>query len=1174
MRDLIKATARLSWAMSLLGVKSVGDLFTRLGSPAAMGQPPSAALDEVAQAAQRQLGGELGALYQTGDRLQSGLVDLVFGGVPGGAAGGAGSGTPGGSPGGTPPPPPPVDAGRLDRRAFVVLGEGLAAGAADFALSSELQRDCFPAQVARQIQAAFTQTLIQPPGIGNLPGYQTLPVRVPGPLQSTVLEDTQPQAPPHNLAVPGFRVADVRGRPPRPPLVHRHDAVQTAANLILGLPAMAQRGGGTFASALDTAVAAAPSLALVALGYCEAVEAAVAGEPRRIPGSAELRAAYGEVFGALRRAGAEVVALNVPDPLDTAYVSTLEGAARVVVADPALLQNAFGLAADDLVTVAGLVEIGNRILTGAQGPLPAGSVLKAATARQLRQRLAEMNGALGVAAAKHGVHLVDAHALFARLRAGGVEVGSRRLTADYLGGLYSLNGYYPGKTGHALIANEVLAVLDAAFGAVFPRVDVAAVAATDPVAGYQPAGTAGPSWPADPAAAAGMLQQSLGAVVAAAANAPPPGPLPAPPAPPPPPAPDPNALIEPSVPVLSGILSQPPPSHPPARRKLELPPGRDQTLPLAPRASYFGDALLAIDCADRARAVWGSCSNQLFGGLAMMDQHLTGEVRLRFDEPQGDLARFEISFPGGLRGADASLEAPWGYKLPSLLGAVSDAPGVVSWGVLNLATGQIVELPDGTQLFVNANFFNTALLALIQVNPGFPQVPISFPGQWGSVWARFEQRPDGLLDFAFHGSTFLPLGPFLPEARFPLPFAGPTLEYASVPARGTVLHPHLHLSTQEPPPPAAGETAPEIPINTVREYVCHTHNTSFGDDFILNSPVLGGVATGRSQLAGRMNVQFGPRCGDTVPIAVTSLTPGGYLAGVPQSQITQEFPGQLYPGPLGYNAVLRFPLTSYGLDDVYILDDPWDLSVAAVDVASGRVVDHQLHRGFIGQDVFLALIRVEPRTPKASFLFRGPAGFAKGARGQTIYYFQGKVNIPYPPGFLFPYPNLANGFPAGPGSSLDPFFWVQAMDGPEPAGYVKRGGGKGMRATTGDIFSYRYEIPADPARHRAVFEYENVSLPQSPGVFKLDSLAWVRFSSSASPRARAAEPDTVTFCGWGVWSRAGTESRELATVQISTAPGAPYVGIQIRAGAVSNVDTKPPNQDQVIPIPHDIRKQE
>src|SRR5918999_1249535 len=111
MRDLIKATARRSWAMSLLGVKSAADLFTRLGSPAAPGQPPSAALDEVAQAAQRQLGGELEALYQTGDRLQSGLVDLVFGGVAGGAAGGGGGGPPRGGAGGGAPAPRPRRAG-------------------------------------------------------------------------------------------------------------------------------------------------------------------------------------------------------------------------------------------------------------------------------------------------------------------------------------------------------------------------------------------------------------------------------------------------------------------------------------------------------------------------------------------------------------------------------------------------------------------------------------------------------------------------------------------------------------------------------------------------------------------------------------------------------------------------------------------------------------------------------------------------------------------------------------------------------------------------------------------------------------------------------------------------------------------------------------------------------
>ena len=39
------------------------------------------------------------------------------------------------------------------------------------------------------------------------------------------------------------------------------------------------------------------------------------------------------------------------------------------------------------------------------------------------------------------------------VKAQGLQAGPRRLTAGYLGGFYSLNGYYPGKTGHAAIAN-------------------------------------------------------------------------------------------------------------------------------------------------------------------------------------------------------------------------------------------------------------------------------------------------------------------------------------------------------------------------------------------------------------------------------------------------------------------------------------------------------------------------------------------------------------------------------------------------------------------------------------------------------------------------------------------------------------------------------------------------
>src|SRR6185503_15026550 len=98
--------------------------------------------------------------------------------------------------------------------------------------------------------------------------------------------------------------------------------------------------------------------------------------------------------------------------------------------------------------------------------------------------------------------------------------------------------------------------------------------------------------------------------------------------------------------------------------------------------------------------------------------------------------------------------------------------------------------------------------------------------------------------------------------------------------------------------------------------------------------------------------------GNTVPIYTSAMVGGGYLQPLPLSPIVSDFPGTLPPGPLGFDEFLRFPLA---------------ISVAAVDTRSGRIVGEQLHRAFISQDIFFALIRIEPKIPRESFFFRGPA---------------------------------------------------------------------------------------------------------------------------------------------------------------------------------------------------------
>lgn len=1019
-----------------------------------------------------------------------------------------------------PRPPERVDSGRLSLARFVVLGEGLAAGMADFGLKADLQRESFAAQMARQMRAELRLPLIQPPGIGDLPGFPRLPVRVPAMMQNTVREDFLPAELPQNLSVPGLHLADALTLRPAQPIVHRDDAKRTAVNLILGLPGLV-RGQGDLPTQLEAALALRPTFALIELGYAEALAAAADGAPARLPSTAKFRSNVSRLVAALREIDAEVLVMTVPDPMDTAHFSSLEAAGRVLKVAPRALAASYDLQGNDRITVPGLVEIGNQILANAPGDLPPGCVLPGAVAEEISGRILALNEALGEAARQHGARVYDLHNLFREVRLRGIDASSLQLNADYLGGFYSLNGYYPGRTGHALIASDVLRFLNQAYGARFGAADLGSAAQDDPVVRYhRPDGPSREELPA-----------------------------------PPPPSPEADSPVHAAAPGGRGHRASGSwPAPPPPAVRLRLPPTLEQTLPLSKRSSYHGDAIRIVHCTDPRDSRFGSCGDLFFGGLILYDSHLSGHLHIRFAPPSGDITRFEVTLGGGLTGDDGILAAPQLFRWPVRQAQVLDAPGFVSSGELNLATGEVSNL----QVFVH--FRNSALFGLVRANPSFPTQPIAFPGQYGSAWARFDQRPDGSLDFTFYGSTFLPLGSQLGNdpVVWALPFSSPAADFAHIPASGMAMHPHLQLSTREPETGEAGGEL-HVPFNTIQEMTLFTRNSSFGDQFTLNAEELGGYGKGRSHLMGRLEVQFGERFGDSVSVAVSTLAPGGLLADTVPAPLAQIFPGRLYPGPIGHNELLRFPLRSYFLDAVSMLDDPFDLAVGALDLRTGNFLNEILRRGLIGQNVFFALVRVEPRTPQSSFYFRGPARLETGRGGQTVFRLKAEVHIPYPEGFLFPAPDLATGFTIGPGSALDPFLWIRAMQDARDPKAVKRGEAKRVRASTGEEFSYCFSIAADPARETPFFEYTNHS--QQEGTFRLTSLAWVSFISSEEP----GEYDTVTFTGYGVWSLDGGQRPHAVAAQISTSPEWPYVSIQIDGGVVSNVNTKPVDEKLALP---------
>ncbi len=1077
--------ARYSWALALLGVKDIATLVTarRPAAGEAPGQPAETAVNPPAASA----------------------PDSAPMPVRGPSAKGA------------------VNRGRLDLTRFIVMGEGLAAGMGDFSLTSDTQHSSFPALMAAQMMAAFPQALLQPPGIGGLAGFSSQPILIPAPLQSTVL-DTLPPGPVSNLSVPGLTIADALDMRPSQPLIHRHDAKQTALNLILGALPIAQGRTASLPSQLEYAVQRNPTFTVVELGYYEAITAAVHGSA--IGDLDRQCEQYAQIFRELKSAGSEVLVLTVPDPFQTAHFASLHQAAAILKVEATFLTANYALANGDLLGVKGLNEIGFQMFGRSLHPLPQGCVVKPQLAQEVAAYLHELNERLTRIAHEHHAHIYDLHALLRRLRQNGVAIGNRRLTAQYLGGFYSLNAFYPGATGQAVIANEILQTLNRKYDAAFPLVDLSAVLASDPVAAYRPA--AGPDW--DSAGLQNAIQQYRSVARQPAAN----------------------GSHEHRAQLASDLWTPIPTSDVSSPATLRLPASLEQILPLNKEASYFGDGISAINGRTSQDIQWGSSGGFLFGGLAMVDSHLSGNLRIRFSPPVNNVTDFEISFIDPLLGDDSVLTTPQFFKMAFQQNQVAMVPNTVSGGKLDLQTGEI------TGLTIYASYRSTALLALVGVNPTFPKQPLSFPGQYGSAWARFDQRADGNLDFTFYGSTFVPLGK---DIAWPLNFVGPSGQYATVPANGTVMHPHLQLSTRTVAPATSGPALADLPFNTIQEFTLYTHNSSFGDAFHLNIPAIGGPAKGRSELLGRLQIQFGEPAGNSVPFALWALTPGGIMGELPDSPITQVFPGRLFAGPQGFNESLRFPQRTYPLDDLAILDDPFDICVGALDLRTGCSISDVLHRAFISQDLIFALLRIEPRTPRDSFFFRGPALLQKERHGGLVFRFQGIVGIPYPAGFQFPRPDFATGFTVGENSRLDPFLWFHAVQDARANGIPAEGAAEHVRASTGDDFSYRYRIPANPDGEPPVFEYVNNT---QQGKFSLHSLAWVGFSDSGTS-ANGAHADTVTFSGFGVWSKDGVKTLQQAAVQISTSREKPYVGIQIAGGDISNVNTKPMNEADALP---------
>jgi hypothetical protein len=376
---------------------------------------------------------------------------------------------------------------KLDVTTFVALGEGLAAGMADFSLKDIYQQQSFPALIAKQIKTDFPQPLIELPGIGSAPGFPPTEVTIPAKGQFTVREGFPPGLFVFNISVPGLKLADSISRRPVRPLIQKSDVQQTVLNMILGYPALVLQKGTALWSQLEYAQNLKPTLALIELGYFDVLDAAVQGNPALLPDVATFQTNYTQVVTALTGSFANVIVTTIPNPFDTAYFTTLPGATRLVGARASAIAQQFHLQADDLLTLPGLFQLGSQTFVPSNAnSLPPGSVVSSALAGQVAARVAALNSAISTVAQQKGAVLYDLNAFFARAKSQGLVVGTRTLTADFQGGIYSLDGYYPGTSVHALIANDILGLLNKTFSTSFQTVDATAQLTSDPAVRITP----------------------------------------------------------------------------------------------------------------------------------------------------------------------------------------------------------------------------------------------------------------------------------------------------------------------------------------------------------------------------------------------------------------------------------------------------------------------------------------------------------------------------------------------------------------------------------------------------------------------------------------------------------------------------------------------------------------
>lgn len=256
------------------------------------------------------------------------------------------------------------------------------------------------------------------------------------------------------------------------------DAIAVMAAEILN-PNCATNPGPT---ALAEAAALKPTTAILWIGSNDVLFSLLFNmDPTDV---ATFKALYHIAFTTMAAASDHLVVANIPDVTLTAYLTSVPKLAASLNLPVPVVEAVFGLHAGDMVTpyaFAAIQAMGNSPTTlpdsGPQGPI----VIRADRVAEIQKDVAGYNAAIASEASSNHATLVDIYSLVNDLAAHGQVVGGQKLTTDFMGGFFSMDGVHPTNTGYAIIANEFIKTMNRSLQAGIPPVSIEQVSKTDPL---------------------------------------------------------------------------------------------------------------------------------------------------------------------------------------------------------------------------------------------------------------------------------------------------------------------------------------------------------------------------------------------------------------------------------------------------------------------------------------------------------------------------------------------------------------------------------------------------------------------------------------------------------------------------------------------------------------------